>query len=175
MRQQTRDPIAAAIRTGVTVQFVSHNVTWPGNARKGDPMGQALETVKQFYRQFAANNWEGANACFGGDCKTVMPAGTMDVREHEAFGRSFKSALPDAHMELVKTVENGEDLFVEGRFRGTHTAAMVTPQGTLPASGNKLDLPFADYFRVQNGKIVEHHVFYDQGTMMAQMGAGPPR
>jgi steroid delta-isomerase-like uncharacterized protein len=138
-------------------------------------MGQPLETVKRFYEDFGRADFAAVNSCFRDDCITVMPAGAMDVRQHEAFGRAFKNALPDGHMEIVKVVENGEDLFVEGRFKGTHTAALVTPQGTLPASGKNLDLRYADYFRVQNGKIVEHHVFFDQAAMMAQLGAAPPR
>ena len=136
-------------------------------------MGQTLETAKQFYTLFAAGDFAGLNACFDRDCKTVTPSGTMNVEEHEQFGRAFKSALADARMEIVKTVESGEEVFVEGRFRGTHTADLVSPQGTIPASGKKLDLPYADYFRVKNGKIVEHHVFWDQVGMMAQLGAGP--
>ena len=137
-------------------------------------MGQTLEAVKQFYKHFGAGDWAEVNACFDGDCKTVTPSGTMNVREHEQFGRTFKSALADAHMEILKAVENGDEVFVEGRFKGSHTADLVTPQGTVPASNKKLDLPYADYFRVKNGKIVEHHIFWDQVAMMAQLGAAPP-
>jgi ketosteroid isomerase-like protein len=35
-------------------------------------------------------------------------------------------------------------------------------------------LPFADYFRVEGGQIVAHRAYWDQATMMAQLGAGPP-
>lgn len=51
----------------------------------------------------------------------------------------------------------------------------MTPEGTLPASGNTLDMPFADYFRVEGRKIVEHEVIWDQMTMMGQLGALSPR
>ncbi|HEX2699037.1 MAG TPA: hypothetical protein VHM89_02395 [Acidimicrobiales bacterium] len=50
---------------------------------------------------------------------------------------------------------------------------MVTPQGTIPASGNILEPPFADYFRIDNRMIVEHNVVFDQATMLSQLGAGP--
>jgi predicted ester cyclase len=90
---------------------------------------------------------------------------------HERFLGAFKAALPDAHMVIVNAVESGDEIFVEGRFRGTHSGDLVTPQGTLPASGGALDLPYADYFRVANGKIVAHHVFWDQAAMMGQLGA----
>ncbi|HET6873679.1 MAG TPA: ester cyclase, partial [Acidimicrobiales bacterium] len=66
----------------------------------------------------------------------------------------------------------GDEAFVEGRFLGTHSGDMVTPQGTVPASGNKIELRFADYFRVANGKIIDHRTYWDQVDMMTQLGAG---
>jgi steroid delta-isomerase-like uncharacterized protein len=136
-------------------------------------MGAALETAKRFYAAMGAGDFAGMTACFSADCPTVTPAGTMNPAEHEAFGRSFKAALPDAHMAIEKAVEAGPEVFVAGRFRGTHTGALVTPQGTLPASGKPLDLPYADYFRVEDGKIIEHRVYWDQADMMTQLGASP--
>jgi ketosteroid isomerase-like protein len=138
-------------------------------------MGQALETVKAFCRDFGAGDFTAVSARFSADCKTVLPAGTMNVKEHEMFARAFKAALADGHMEIVKAVESGDEVFVEGRFKGTHTGDLVTPQGTIPASRKKLDLRYADYFRVQGGRIVEHHVFWDQVDMMSQLGAAPLR
>jgi len=41
--------------------------------------------------------------------------------------------------------------------------------------GNSLDLPFADYFRVEAGQIVEHEVVWDSMAMMGQLGALPPQ
>jgi ketosteroid isomerase-like protein len=138
-------------------------------------MGAARDAAEGFYARFAAGDFAGVTACFGADCSTVTPAGTMSPSEHEGFARAFKQALPDAQMAIEKAVEAGPEVFIAGRFRGTHTADLVTPQGTLPASGNRLDLPYADYFKVEGGKIVEHRVFWDQMDMMAQLGAAPPR
>jgi len=95
--------------------------------------------------------------------------------QHEKFFQAFKNALPDAHMELVRAVESGDEVFISGRFKGTHQGDLVSPQGTIPASGNSLDLPFADYFRVEDGKIVEHEVVWDSMAMMGQLGASPPQ
>jgi steroid delta-isomerase-like uncharacterized protein len=136
-------------------------------------MGPAREAVERFYAAVGAGDFAGLTACFGPDCATVTPAGTMDPAAHEGFIRAFKAALPDAHMAVEKAVEAGDEVFVAGRFQGTHAGDLVTPQGALPASGNRLDLPYADYFRVEGGKIVEHRVYWDQADMLAQLGAGP--
>ncbi len=136
-------------------------------------MGEALDLAKHFYERFGAGDLAGVTALFADDCTTVTPAGSFNNEEHEAFGRSFKVGLPDAHMELVRAVEAGDEVYVTGRFQGTHEGDLVSPQGTIPASGNSLDLPFADYFRVRDGRIVEHEVIWDQMGMLAQLGAPP--
>ena len=136
-------------------------------------MGEARELVDRFYACFAESDWEGARACYADDCITVMPGAQLDNDAHMGVGMAFKAALPDARMAITRAVESGKEIYVGGTFGGTHTGDMVTPQGTIPASGNTLDLPFADYFRVENGKIVEHNVVFDQVTMLTQMGAGP--
>lgn len=138
-------------------------------------MGEALDVARRYYDRFQAGDFDGATACFEPDCTTVTPAGAMGTADHEQFGRAFKAALPDAHMVFDRAIESDDAVAVEGRFVGRHSADLVTPQGTIPASGANLDMPFADFFRVKDGRIVEHRVYWDQLGMMAQLGAGPPQ
>ena len=77
-------------------------------------------------------------------------------------------------MVVDHAVEGAGEVFIEGRFVGTHSGDMVTPQGTVPASGNTVELRFADYFKVAGGKVTEHRTYFDQAGLMAQLGAGPP-
>jgi hypothetical protein len=62
----------------------------------------------------------------------------------------------------------------EARFKGTHTGALATPQGEVAASGNAIDVPFAEFFRLGDDKFVEHRVYWDQPAMMAQLSSAPP-
>ena len=59
-------------------------------------------------------------------------------------------------------------LAVEGHFRGRHEKDLVGPQGTIAAQGKDLNMPYADFFRIRNGKIIEHNVYWDQVGMLAQ-------
>ena len=70
--------------------------------------------------------------------------------------------------------EAGADVVVLGHFRGTHGGDLVSPGGTIPASGNDLNLRFIDYFKVENGVIVDHQTVFDQMEMLGQLGALPP-
>jgi hypothetical protein len=78
-------------------------------------------------------------------------------------------------MELVRILEMDDQIYVTGRFKGTHTGDLSTSLGPVAASGKALDLLFVDYFRVANGKIVECEVVRDPLGMMIQLGAVPEK
>jgi len=134
-------------------------------------MGAALDVVNRFYEAFAAGDMQRADDCFSDDCRYVMPPGPLTKAEHRQMAETFKAALPDAHMAIDHAVDGGDEVFVEGRFLGTHDGDLVSPQGTIPASGSKLELRFADYFKVAAGQVVEHRTYWDQMDMMGQLGA----
>ena len=134
-------------------------------------MGEARRVTKRFYDSFGSGDFDAAGECFADSCVTVTPMGDMDKAQHEAFGRAFKGGLPDVRMEIVRAAEAGNEVFVHGRLRGTHTADLVSPNGTVPPTGNALDVAFADYFQVQDGKIVAHETIWDQMALLGQLGA----
>ena len=136
-------------------------------------IGKAADTAQRFYDLFGKGDLDSAEQLFSPDCVTEDPTGPKKLEEWRAYGQSFKDALPDAHMEVDSAVESGNSVAIEARFVGTHEGPLVTPMGTIPASGNTIGVPFADFFTVVDGVIVEHHTFYDLMGMMAQLGATP--
>jgi steroid delta-isomerase-like uncharacterized protein len=139
-----------------------------------DAMGRARDSAGSFYERFAEGDLDGAAALFSPDCTHVSPAGQQDADAWKAFAHAFKTALPDAHMEIASVVEADDAVAVEARFKGTHTGPLQTPQGELPASGNTIDVRFADFFRLSGDTFVEHHVYWDQAEMFAQLSPAPP-
>jgi ketosteroid isomerase-like protein len=136
-------------------------------------MGQAHDTAERFYALFGAGDLDGALGLFASGCVTITPVGPLDNAAHQAFGAAFRAALPDAHMDVVRAVEAGDEVVISGRFKGTHSGELVSPQGAIPASGNAIDVPFLEYWRVDAGQIVAHEVIWDQLTMLTQLGAMP--
>src|SRR5688572_26556063 len=119
-------------------------------------MGEALEAVNKFFEHFGKGDIDAADELFDDNCRFVMPNGPLNKAEHKMMGQAFLAALPDAHMIVDHSLEGAREVFVEGRFVGTHSGDMVTPQGAIPASGNMVELRFADYFKVEGGKFTEH-------------------
>ena len=131
--------------------------------------------AEQFFQCFGVGDLDGAFALFSPDCVAMTPSGRLDNAKHHAAAPALRSALPDSWMELQRVLEVGDEVYVTGRFRGTHQGDLVTPLGTLPAAGRSLDLPFVDCFRVVDGLVVECEAVRDRLDMILQLGGVPVR
>ena len=133
-------------------------------------MGKAADTAQRFFDLFAKGDLDAILDMTTEDCTHVGPSGPQDNGEWRKYGETFRKALPDARMDVEGVVEDGDYVAIRGRFIGTHDGPLVMPHGEVPASGNVVDLPFADFFRVSDGKIASHFTYWDQLTMMQQLG-----
>jgi len=138
-------------------------------------MGQALDAAERFFERFGAGDIDGAFECFAPECISITPSGPLNNARHHAAAQALKKALPDSHMELIRTIESGDEVYVTGRFKGTHLNDLATPMGTLAGSGKKLDLLFVDYFRVLDRRIVECEAVRDRLGMILQLRGIPVR
>ena len=136
-------------------------------------MGEARQTVETFFERFGEGKITDATELFDSNCTTLMPTGPLTQAEHEAMGHAFKAALPDSRMAVDHVVESANEVVVLGHFTGTHTGDFQSPGGILPASGNTLNLRFMDYFKVVDGRIIDHQTIFDQMEMLTQLGAMP--
>jgi steroid delta-isomerase-like uncharacterized protein len=130
--------------------------------------------VQSFYENWGAGRVSESRALFTDDAVIVTPAGTMGLDAHEQMGQAFMAAFPDSHMDISRMVSAGNEVWVTGSFRGTQTGDLVGEQGTIPASGKSFDLPFAEVFTIRDGRIARQETYWDQMTLMGQIGAVPP-
>ena len=131
--------------------------------------------IDRHYAEINRNDFSDAAELFRPDVVTDMP-GTGRIAGIEpfvAYGRAFLRAFPDGRIHGDRYVESADRIVVEGRFTGTHTGPLQTPAGELPPTGRAMVLPFADVFRVADGRITEHRVYYDTLGLLAQLGLMP--
>jgi steroid delta-isomerase-like uncharacterized protein len=88
---------------------------------------------------------------------------------------TFRTALPDARTEIVNAFADGDRVATEHIGRGTHTGPFVTPAGTIPPTGRKIELRIGEVYELSEGKIRRLHAYYDSSTMMRQLGLLPPQ
>jgi hypothetical protein len=101
-------------------------------------MAKTRDVVERFYERFGANDLDGAFACFAPECIAVGLSGPLDNSPHHAAALALKKAMPDCHMELVRILEMDDEIYVTGRFKGTHTGDLYTPLSPVAASGKDL-------------------------------------
>ena len=130
------------------------------------------ELVAGFYENFNSNHIDAALSVFSTELETIDP-GMGTVIGHEPFREYleiFKRAMPDAHAVIESLVDAGDTVIVEGRFVGTHTGPLASPDGDVEPTGASVDLRFADFSRVQDGTIISYHTYYDQLGLLTQLG-----
>ena len=133
-------------------------------------MGSLLDLVQRHYRNAESGDLDAFDALFDSDVETVIPGGTLKgIGEFKAFGEAFTNAMSDARHEIVRSFESGDTVVVEGVFSGRHTGPMVTPEGTIPPSGNAVAFPYADFLQVRDGKCLSHRIYWDNVGLMAQL------
>ena len=136
-------------------------------------MGQARDATARFYELFAEDDVDGAADLFDPDCTHVMPSGEQSMDQWKAFTAAFRSALTDGHIDTQNVVEADDLVAVEARFKGMFEGPLAMSEGEISPTGKPIDLRFADFFRVSDGKIVEHRVYWDQAELLTQLGVGP--
>ena len=128
--------------------------------------------VEQFYDRFGDGDLAGAVAMFAPTVQITDP-GLGRVQGLDAL-RSYLTGLkewvPDAHAVVDRIFVMDDTVVVEGRFTGTSTRTIVGDGDGRRSSGAKIDLAFADFARVRDDQIIEYRTYYDQVSLLTQLG-----
>ena len=87
--------------------------------------------------------------------------------------KGWKKAFPDAVGKVTSAVASGEMAALEVTWTGTHTGPLVTPEGTIPASGKRQETPAALVYTFAGDKIKVSRHYFDSLTLLKQIGAQP--
>jgi ketosteroid isomerase-like protein len=132
----------------------------------------ARSLVSGFYESFNDGRIDDAIAAFSADLEMTDPGlGTVNgLAPFREYLDTFKRAMPDASAVVEHLVEAGDVVVVEGRFVGTFTGPLASPEGDIQPTGASVDLRFADVTRVRGAEIIAYHTYYDQLGLLTQLG-----
>ena len=82
-------------------------------------------------------------------------------------------AFPDARQTIVNEFVVGDSVVAEFTLTGTHTGALAAPDGDIPPTNRKATGRGMGIQRIENGKIVEEHIYFDQLEILSQLGVVP--
>ncbi|GGR50953.1 ester cyclase [Streptomyces netropsis] len=101
-------------------------------------------------------------------------AGETNRGEHLGDLVVFMGNLaPDIHRELHRFHVMGNIVAVELSIQGTFTGPFETPAGIIQPTGAKLDIPTADFWHIEDGKIKEFNCYVGLSVMLDQLGVQP--
>ncbi|HKP70380.1 MAG TPA: ester cyclase, partial [Pyrinomonadaceae bacterium] len=155
-----------------------------GNADGAEVLPKRKTKAEQENRKIILFNFEKFNR---GDTTAAAEDWSEDISNHgQKVGRSgIKMVLddlfrtfPDARFDVQNAAVDGEMVVVRALFRGTHRG-----KGQLPVNGGMLvgveptgksfAVEHSHWFRVRDGKIIEHYATRDDIGMMQQLGLSP--
>jgi predicted ester cyclase len=93
-----------------------------------------------------------------------------NLEQFKAFLRQDLAAVPDAQQTVNMIFSDGDMVAVHATYEGTQSG----PMGPFPPSGRRLTLPFIGLLRIENGKIAEIWVEWDNVHALTQLGHLPP-
>ena len=139
-------------------------------------MGEVLELTREAFRRNDANDVDGFVAMQAEDTEWLTPDGALHGREavREYVGH-FRAAFPDGRHTILRAVESGNDVALEGHWRGTHTGVLATPQGGVPPTGRTVEMTFSLFVSGDPaaGEASRVALYMDQFAMAAQLGMIP--
>jgi predicted ester cyclase len=102
----------------------------------------------------------------------AMPPGQQHIRGLEAVKKMlqmYSAAIPNYYEEIDIIMADGDKVAIVTTGRGTQTGQM----GPYPATGKKFMIKNFGIFRIENDKIAESWVSWDNVAFLTQLGLMP--
>lgn len=103
-------------------------------------------------------------------CQATPDVHVRSLQEFKEFLRQDTAVFPDSIQTARHIVADGDLVAVWETYEGTQKG----PMGPFPASGRRIQLDIAVFLRLENGKIAEIWVTWDNMAALAQLGHFPP-
>lgn len=87
--------------------------------------------------------------------------------------QTWLDAAPDAHATLERIFGEAEWVATEHHGTATHTGPLLTPGGTIPPTGRRIDLWVSENYQVRDGTLTRLRIYYDGAAVLRQLGPIP--
>ena len=95
----------------------------------------------------------------------------LDKTRSIAYHQRFVTAFPDIRFEVLGVVSEGDRVLAQWTAGGTHSERLATVTGqTIPPTRRRATVSGAMLAEVRNGKAVRGWFYWDQLSLLAQLG-----
>lgn len=130
---------------------------------------QNKATMRRFLEASIADDLSAYKDLLAPDFVGHVPGGPKNSEGFIQHTKFYNLAFTDRSITVDDIVAEGDKVIAQIIWSGTHTGDF---QG-LPPTGKRIEITAFIIERFQDGKSVEHKSFFDQLTMMRQLGLIP--
>jgi C-1 hydroxylase len=95
----------------------------------------------------------------------------LDKTRSTGYHQRFVTALPDIHFEVLHVLAEGDHILIHWTGSGTHAERLATVTGeTIPPTRRRATVSGTMLTEVRDGKIVREWSYWDQLSLLAQLG-----
>jgi predicted ester cyclase len=131
-----------------------------------------FEQAEQFFGALNAQELDQVVAMISPSAQISTPIGSFVGGEayREWIAMHFR-ALPDFFHEIRGlAAETGNTLAFELHATGTFTGPLAITGVELAPTGRRIDVSAADFWRFENGQIVDYRLYFDRADFFEQLG-----
>ena len=135
---------------------------------------QNTETVTKIFEVVANGDFNSLDTYMAEDyvrhCQATPDLVVTSLDDFKEFLRQDRLAIPDQKIKVIKLIAEGNLVSFWMTYEGTQTGQM----GPFPPSNKYAKLDVFGIHRLENGKIVESWLTWDNIAFLSQLGYFPP-
>lgn len=144
-----------------------------GHADQVDASRKNKEIVKKTFAVVGSGQYDRFDDFIAPDytrhCQATPGVNVNSLAEFKEFIRNDRKAIPDQRLVVHKLVAEGDLVAFWATYEGTQTGQM----GPFPPSNKRAKLDFSGIHRIENGKVAETWVTWDNMAILSQLGHLP--
>ena len=106
----------------------------------------------------------------------VLTGGVGKKQLREFYSKRFIPQMPpDTEMVPLSRTIGNDQLVDEMIFKFTHTIKMDWMLPGIAPTGRRVEIPLVAIVRFRDGKLAHEHIYWDQGSVLVQLGLLDPR
>jgi len=137
-------------------------------------MTDVKDTATHFVAAFNAHDESAMNALHAADIKFEAPGfKASNAHEATAYAMKWLKGFPNGKMSVHHEVVSGPWVVQEIVMEGINTGPLDGPAGKIQPTNRKLVAKGIQVLKIENDKITETRIYFDQLDQMAQLGLLP--
>lgn len=142
------------------------------------PLPEQIALIEERLEATNTRDWDRWEALHAPEVLRTAPELEAPLRGPAALRAAIETlsvAFPDYHLELEQAFGRGEWLAVRLHTTGTMTGPLTLSDGSVvPATGQGIEQDWTALVRFEGDRIAEFNEYYDQLTLMLQLGLLAP-